>query len=145
MQEVFARLELHRLKLHPKNCRYYHDKVEDLDHMIRIRCNEVVVMVFIQRSYFVSQLREILELEDYCKKLVKTISAIVKALIIWTRNEQPSMWEKEQREVFTELKERLASTLILQRYIVVWAYQLHTNWSGLDIGAISIRTSDKSK
>jgi hypothetical protein len=145
MQEVFARLELHRLKLHPKNCRYYHYKVEDLDHMIRIRCDEVVVMVFMQRSYFVSQLRAILELEDYYKKFVKTISVIVKALIMLTRNEQPSMWEKEQRKAFIELKERLASTPILQRPIVVWAYQLYTNWSGLDIGAILTQTSDKSK
>jgi hypothetical protein len=32
--EVFARLRLHGLKLHPSKCRFYCDRVEYLGHMI---------------------------------------------------------------------------------------------------------------
>jgi hypothetical protein len=62
MQEVFARLELHGLKLHPRKCKFYYDRIEYLGHMIipgglGVLSSKVAVIVSLPRAHDVSRLR----------------------------------------------------------------------------------------
>jgi hypothetical protein len=67
LTEVFARLGLHGLKLHPDKCRFYCDRVEYLGHMIYLGGLDVVaskveVVTSIRRPRNVSRLRTFLGL-----------------------------------------------------------------------------------
>lgn len=44
-----------------------------------------------------------------------------------------------------ELKEHLATASILQRPILGWSYQLHTNWSSLGIGEVFTHMDEDGK
>jgi hypothetical protein len=92
--EVFARLRLHSLKLHPNKCRFYCDRVEYLGHMIypgglSVVASKVEVVISIPRPKDVSRLRAFLGLCNYYRKFVKTFSAIAKPLTILTKSDQP--------------------------------------------------------
>jgi hypothetical protein len=92
--EVFARLRLHGLKLHPGKCRFYYDRVEYLGHMIYpgrldVVASKVEVVMSIPRPKDVSRLRAFLRLCNYYRKFVKTFSAIAKPLTMLTRFDQP--------------------------------------------------------
>jgi hypothetical protein len=83
LTEVFARLRLHDLKLHPSKCRFYYDRVEYLGHMIYLRglgvvASKVEVVMSISKPRDVSRLRVFLGLCNYYRKFVKTFSAIAK-------------------------------------------------------------------
>jgi hypothetical protein len=148
--EVFARLRLHSLKLHPSKYRFYCDHVEYLGHMIYQRrlgvvASKVEVVMSIPRPKDVSRLRAFLGLCNYYKKFVKTFSTIAKPLTMLTRSDQPWVWKDEQEAAFQQLKEHLASAPILRRPIVGRTYQLHTDWSSLGIGVVLTQIDDNGK
>jgi hypothetical protein len=75
--EVFAKLRLHGLKLHPGKCKFYYDRVEYLGHMIylgglSVVANKVEVVMSISRPKDISRLRAFLGLCNYYRKFVKT-------------------------------------------------------------------------
>jgi hypothetical protein len=130
--EVFARLRLHGLKLHPGKCRFYYDRVEYFGHMIYpgglgVVASKVEVVMSIPRPIDVSRLRAFLGLCNYYRKFVKTFGAIAKPLTMLTRSDKPWIWGNEQEAAFQQLKERLASASILCRPIAGRTYQLHTD------------------
>jgi hypothetical protein len=103
--EVFARLRLHRLKLHPYKCRFYCDHVEYLGHMIYpgglgVVASKVEVVMSIPRPKDVSRLQAFLGLCNYYRKFVKIFSTTAKPLTILTRSDQPWIWEDEQEVAF---------------------------------------------
>jgi hypothetical protein len=103
--EVFARLRLHDLKLHPSKCKFYCDRMEYLGHMIYLGrlgvvASKVEVVMSIPRPKDVSRLWAFLGLCNYYRKFVKTFSAIAKPLTMLTRSDQPWIWEDEQEATF---------------------------------------------
>ena len=131
------------MKLHHGKYRFYCDRVEYLDHIIYpgrlgMVASKVEVMMSIPRPRDVSRLHAFIGLCNYYCKFVKTFSAIVKPLTMWTRNDQPWIWEYEQEAVVQQLKERLTLAPILRRPITRKTYQLHTDWSALGIGVVLI-------
>jgi hypothetical protein len=94
LTEVFARLRLHGLKLHPNKCKFYCDRVEYSSHMIYLGglgmvASKVEVVMSIPRPRDVSRLRAFLGLCNYYHKFVKTFSTIATPLTMLTRNDQP--------------------------------------------------------
>jgi hypothetical protein len=150
LMEVFARLRFHGLKLHPNKCKFYYNRVEYLGHMIYpgglgVVAGKVEVVMSNPRPRDVSRLRAFLGLCNYYHKFVKTFSTITKPSTTLTRNDQPWIWEDEQEAAFQQLKECLASALILRRPIAGRTYQLHTDWSTLGIGAVLTQMDDDGK
>jgi hypothetical protein len=148
--DVFARLRLHGLKLHPCKCRFYCDRVEYLGHIIYpgglgVVASKVEVVTSIPRPRDVSRLRAFLGLCNYYRKFVKTFSAIAKPLTNLTRSDQPWICVDEQEAAFSQLKDCLALAPILRRPIARRAYQLHTDWSTLGIGAVLTQMDDDGK
>jgi hypothetical protein len=150
LADVFARLRLRGLKLHPGKCKFYCDRVEYLGHMIYpgglgMVTSKVEVVMSIPKPRDVSRLQAFLGLCNYYCKFVKTFSAIAKQLTMLTRLDQPWIWGDEQEAAFGILKDRLASTLILRRPIAGRTYQLHMDWSTLEIGAVLTQMDDDGK
>jgi hypothetical protein len=150
LADVFARLRLHGLKLHPGKYKFYCDRVEYLGHMIYpgglgVVASKVEVVMSIPKPRDVSRLRAFLGLCNYYRKFVKTFSAIAKPLTILTRLDQLWIWGDEQEAAFGQLKDRLASAPILRRPIAGRTYQLHTDWSTLGIGAVLTQMDDNGK
>jgi hypothetical protein len=150
LADVFARLRLHGLKLHPGRCKFYCDHVEYLGHMIYpgglgVVASKVKVVMSIPKPRDVSRLRAFLGLCNYYRKFVETFSAIAKPLTMLTRLDQPWIWGDEQEAAFGQLKDRLASAPILRRPIAGRTYQLHTDWSTLGIGAVLTQMDDDGK
>jgi hypothetical protein len=101
LTEVFARLRLHSLKLHPGKYKFYCDCVEYLGHMIYqgglgVVASKVEVVMSIPRPRDVSKLRAFLGLCNYYRKFVKTFRAIAKPLTILKSLDQPWIWGDEQ-------------------------------------------------
>jgi hypothetical protein len=147
LADVFARLRLHGLKLHPSKCKFYCDHVEYLGHMIYpgglgVVASKVEVVMSIPKPRHVSRLRAFLGLCNYYRKFVKTFSTIAKPLTMLTRLDQPWIWGDEQDAAFGQLKDCLASAPILQRPIAGRMYQLHTDWSTLGIGVVLMQMDD---
>jgi hypothetical protein len=107
--------------------------------------SKVEVVMSIPRPRNVSRLQAFLGLCNYYRKFVKTFRAIMKPLTVLTRFDQPWIWRDEQEAAFEQLKDHLASTLILRRPIVGRTYQLHTDWSTLGIGAVLTQMDDDGK
>jgi hypothetical protein len=148
--EVFARLRLHGLKLHPSKCKFYCDHIEYLGHMmypggLGVVASKVEVVMSILRPRDVSRLHAFLGLCNYSNKFVKNFSAIAKPLTMLMRNDQPWIWGDEQKAAFQQLKERLASAPILRRPIAGRTYQLHTDWNVLGIGVVLTQMDDDGK
>jgi hypothetical protein len=100
LADVFAKLRLHGLKLHPGKCKFYCDRVEYLGHMIfpgglGVVANKVEVVMSIPKPRDVSKLRAFVGLYNYYRKFVKTFSAIAKPLTMLTRLDQPWNWGDE--------------------------------------------------
>ena len=94
MIDVFAKLRLHNLKLHPGRCRFYCDCVEYLGHMIYsgrlgVVASKVEVVISIPRPKDVNRLQAFLGLCNYYRKFVKTFSTIAKLLTMLIRSDQP--------------------------------------------------------
>jgi hypothetical protein len=141
LANMFAKLRLHGLKLHPDKCKFYCDRVEYLGHMIYpgglgVVASKVEVVMSIPKPRDVSRLQAFLGLYNYYRKFVNTFSAIAKPLTMLTRLDQPWIWGDEQEAAFGQLKDSLASAPILQRPIAGRTYELHTDWSTLEIGTV---------
>jgi hypothetical protein len=148
--EIFVRLRLHGLKLHPSKYKFYCNCVEYFGHMIYpgglgVVASKVEVVMSIPRPKDVSRLRAVLGVYNYYRKFVKTFSAIIKPLTMLIRSDQPWIWEDEQEAAFQQLKERLASAPILRRPIVGRTYQLHSDWNSLGIGVVLMQMDDDGK
>jgi hypothetical protein len=150
LTEVFARLRLHGLKLHPGKCKFYCDRVEYLGHMIYpgrlgVVVSKVEVVMSIPRPKDVNRLRAFLGLCNYYRKFVKTFSAIAKPLTMLTKSDQPWIWGDEQEAAFGQLKDRLASAPILRKPIARRTYQLYMDLSTLEIKAVLTQMDDDGK
>lgn len=110
-----------------------------------VTIGKLEVMMSIPKSHDISWLMLLLELCNNYKKFAKAFSAIAKALTMLTRNDQPLVLGEEQKAIFQELKEHLATTMILEQSILRHSIQLHENWSCLEIGGVLIQIEDGGK
>ena len=82
------------LRLHDGKCKFFHDQLAYLGHMINIRMQQAKmnVLQIISTHVNVPRLCGFLGLTNYYCQFVKNFSLIFKPLIILTRNDQPWTW-----------------------------------------------------
>ena len=93
----------------------------------------------------VPRLRAFLGLANYYRRFVKNFSLIAKPLTILTGKDQPWIWSREQQQAFDTLKQRLGSAPVLRRPDVSRAFQLHTDWSAVGLGAVLTQKDEEGK
>jgi hypothetical protein len=144
LQAVFERLQRWGLRLHHGKCKFFHDQLPYLVHMIGpgglgVQQAKVNALHKIPAPSNVPRLRAFLGLANYYRRFVKNFSLIAKPLTILTGKDQPWIWSREQQHAFGTLKQRLGLSPVLRRPDVSRTFQLHTDWSAVGLGAVLTR------
>ena len=97
LQAVFGRLQQWGLRLHHGKCKFFHNRLPYLGHMIipgglGVQQAKVDALQKIPAPSDVSRLRAFLGLANYYRRFVKNFSLIAKALTILTGKDQPWTW-----------------------------------------------------
>lgn len=147
LQAVFERLWQWGLRLHHGKCKFFHDRLPYLGHMIvpgglGVQQAKVDALQRIPAPIDVSRLRAFLGLANYYRRFVKNFSLIAKPLTILTGKDQPWTWGHEQQQAFDTLKQKLGSALVLRRPDATRPFQLHTDWSAVGLGAVLAQKDD---
>jgi hypothetical protein len=130
LQAVFERLQRWGLRLHHDKCKFFHDQLSYLGHMIvpgglGVQQAKVDTLHKIPTPSNVPRLQVFLGLANYYRRFVKNFSLIAKPLTILTGKDQPWIWSREQQQAFDTLKQRLGSAPVFRRPDVSRAFQLH--------------------
>ncbi|CAM6082514.1 unnamed protein product [Calypogeia fissa] len=150
LREVFERLKVHGLKLHPAKCKFFHDQIPYLGHTIYpgglgVQQTKVEAIMRIPRPTDVSRVCAFMGLANYYQRYMKGFSALAKPLTMLTKSDQHWIWGDDQERAFQELKDHLSSAPILRRPIRGQPFQLHTDWSCLGLGAVLTQFDDEGK
>ena len=120
MQAIFKRLQRWELRLHHGKCKFFHDWLAYLGHMIvpgglGVQQAKVYSLQKIPALVDVSRFHVFLGLANYYRQFVKNFSLIAKPFTILTSNGQPWTWGREQQQAFETLKQKLGTALVLRR------------------------------
>ena len=139
MRQVFGRLQDAGLKLKPKKCCMFAEKVHFLEHVIsesgvgtdpdKIECIKTWPI-----PQDVNELRSFLGLCSYYRRYVKWFSDIVKCLHQHTEKGRKFVWTNESQEAFEKLKSMLVQAPILVHPYVSKEFILDTDASNKAIG-----------
>ncbi len=150
LQQVFERLQHWGLRLHHGKCKFFHDKLPYLGHMITpgglgVQEAKVEALNRIPIPRDVSRLRAFIGLANYYRRFVRGFSHMAKPLTLLTRAGQEWIWGPDQEKAFEALKHALGSAPVLRRPDARRPFQLHTDWSMLGIGAVLTQKDDDGK
>jgi hypothetical protein len=120
LQQVFGRLQVWGLRLHHGKCRFFHDQLPYLGHMITpgglgVQEAKVEALKRIPVPKDVSRLRAFMGLANYYRRFVRGFSVLAKPLTKLTRVDQEWMWGPDQERAFESLKKALGSAPVLRR------------------------------
>ena len=149
LQQAFERLRAWGLRLHHGKCKFFHDMLAYLGHMI-VPGGLGVQMAKVEALNKIPILRMCRGCEPSWVWRTTTVgscatSMIAKPLTQLTRTGQDWEWEPAQDEAFEALKKALGSALVLRRPDTRRPFQLHTNWSMLGLGAVLTQKDDDGK
>ena len=141
LQAIFERLQRWGFRLHYGKCKFFHDQLPYLGHMIvpsglGVQQAKVDALHKIPASNDVPRFRAFLGLANYYRRFVKNFSLIAKPLTIFTKKDQTWIWNRKQQQTFDTLKQRLGSALVLRRPDVSRIFQLHTDWSAMGLETV---------
>ncbi|PIK59683.1 hypothetical protein BSL78_03414 [Apostichopus japonicus] len=118
IDDVFTRFKLAGLKLSPKKCFLFKQKVEFLGHVVSkdgvsTDPSKVAVVKNWPRPNCVRDVRGFVGLCSYYRKFVKNFTLIARPLHRLTEKGKRFLWNEECEEAFNALKVALTSTPIL--------------------------------
>ena len=126
VQAVCERLQRWRLRLHHGKCKFFHDRLAYLGHMIipgglGVQQAKMDALQKIPAPVDVPRFCTFLGLANYYQRL------IAKPPTILMSKDQPWTWGCEQQHAFETLKQKLGTALVLRRPNVSKSFQLHTD------------------
>ncbi|PJE77975.1 hypothetical protein CI610_03096 [invertebrate metagenome] len=160
LRRVFQRLRESCLKLSPKKCDFFRDKVIYVGHVVSASGIEAdPAKIEKVRDWPTpcnsDELRQFLGFAGYYRKFVKNFSQIARPLndlLPPTRKKRsksplPSSaikwsWDTEQEEAFRRLKDVLCSPVVLGYPDYSLPFELHTDASGNGLGAVLYQHQD---
>ena len=85
LQEIFQRLQAHGLKLHPGKCRFFHDQIEYLGHIVYlgglgVQHAKVEAIAQIPCPTYMARVCSFMDLANYYRRYVKGFSMIARPL-----------------------------------------------------------------
>ena len=118
LEEVFRRLRDADVKLNPKKCSFFKQRVEYLGHVvtpegISPNPDKVRVVQEYPTPTNLKELRSFLGLANYYRRFVRGFSHIANPLNALTKKNVPFVWTVACAEVFDKLKRALVSAPIL--------------------------------
>jgi hypothetical protein len=150
LRQVLGRLREKGVKCHPSKMRVGFPDVDYLGHKvvpsgtapIAIKVEEIVKML---PPTDVSELRAVLGTANYYRKFVENYSTIAAPLNNLLKEDVAWNWSEECRKAFDTIKEKLTQAPILRRSDYSSPFELHTNWSGVGLGAVLVQRDDQGR
>ncbi|PIK52385.1 Retrovirus-related Pol polyprotein from transposon, partial [Apostichopus japonicus] len=141
IDDVFTRFKLAGLKLSPKKCFLFKQKVEFLGHVVSkdgvsTDPSKVAVVKNWPRPNCVRDVRGFVGLCSYYRKFVKNFTLIARPLHRLTEKGKRFLWNEECEEAFNALKVALTSTPILAFPTPSDKYILDTDASNESLGSV---------
>ena len=150
LRAVFGRLRDKNIKCHPSKMRVAFPDVEYLGHKVVPRGTapmavKVEAIVKMLPPTNVSELRAVLGTANYYRKFVKDYSTIAAPLNSLLREDVTWDWSIECQRAFDTIKDRLTQAPILRRPDYGRDFELHTDWSGVGLGAVLVQRDDEGR
>ena len=147
LDEVFGRLKAAGLKLKPKKCHLFQQKVQYLGHIvseegIATDPEKTESIRKWHRPSNVTELRSFLGLCSYYRRFVPEFASIARPLIKLTEKSSQFEWTDDQEESWRILKEKLMSPPILKYPDPEVPFVLDTDASDFGIGAVLSQVQD---
>jgi hypothetical protein len=144
LQAVFNLIRKAKLKLNPKKCTFFEQRVKYLGYIvskegISTDPNKIRAVQEYPRPTNLREVRSYLGFCSYYRRFIKDFSRIVKPLTGLTKKNAPFNWNEEQEQAFNELKICLSTAPVLGHPDLSLPFQLRTDVSKLGIGAILIQ------
>ena len=153
LKGVFQKLHGAGLKIKSKKCEFFKTKISYLGHIVSrngIECHlkEVEAIKNWQRPITVSNVRSNLGFTNYYRKFIHKYAQISQPLnklisfYIATKNNKKVEWDERCEEAFLKLKELCCNPPVLAYADYTKPFKLHTDASGLELGAILYQIQD---
>lgn len=147
LREVFTRLPLANLKLRPKKCSLFQEKVVYLGHVISengVECDPSKIEAVINWPVPTNkkEVRSFLGFVGYYRNHVPNFSSIAVPLTKLTRKRLKFAWGSSCDAAFTELKSRLISSPVLNFPNTYGQFVLDTDVSMTGLGAVLSQIQD---
>ena len=141
LREVFGRFRAANLKLNPKTCELFRQKVLYLGHIvtqegISTEPSKVEAVISWPTPMNKRELRGFLGLCSYYRKFIKSFSDVAGPLYKLIEKETVFAWTEQCKEAFDELKCRLTTAPVLAYPIASGKFTLDTDASEKGIGAV---------
>ncbi|XP_053351273.1 uncharacterized protein LOC128520866 [Clarias gariepinus] len=137
LREVFLAIRRANLRLNPKKCQLLRQETVFLGHVISAQgiATDPAKIAAVQNwpePVNVSQLRTFLGLASYYRRFVKNFATIASPLHELTRKNQPFRWDWVHARAFTQLREALVTSPVLEYPDASRMFILDTDASDLD-------------
>jgi hypothetical protein len=149
LDQVFRRLKSAGLKLNPKKCHLFQQRVAYLGHIvsedgIATDPEKLKAVSEWPTPQTVTQVRSFLGLCSYYRRFIKSFSSIAKPLHILTEKNRVFYWTSEAEVAFQTLKNALITSPILAYPDPHSEFILDTDASNFGIGAVLSQVQDGS-
>jgi hypothetical protein len=150
LRQVLGRLRDKGVKCHPSKMRVGFPDVDYLGHKVvpsgtapmTVKVEAIVKML---PPTDVPELRAVLGTANYYRKFVKDYSTIAAPLNNLLREDVAWDWSEGCQKAFDTIKERLTQAPILRRPDYSRPFELHTDWSGVGLGAVLVQRDDEGR
>ena len=153
LRGVFQKLHEAELKLKPKKCEFFKTKISHLGHIVSrdgIECDprKIEAIKNWKRHITVHDVRSFLGFTNYYRRFIHKYAQMANPLNKLISSENATKkhkkveWDDKYEEAFIALKEQCCTPLILAYADYSKPFKLHTDASGLGLGAILYQTQD---
>jgi hypothetical protein len=148
LRQVLSRLRDKGVKCHPSKMRVGFPDVDYLGHKVvpsGTAPMTVEAIVKMLPPTDVPELRAVLGTANYYRKFVKDYNTIAAPLNNLLREDVAWNWSEECQKAFDTIKEKLTQAPILRRPDYSRSFELHTDWSGVGLGAVLVQRDDEGR
>ena len=150
LEQVFKRLQDAGIKLSPKKCFFFKEKLPFLGHVIskdgiQTDPEKLITIKNFPIPKDLTQLRGFIALASYYRKFVKNFSTIAEPLNRLLKKNTPYNWTRDQNNAFEKLKGCLMTPPILAYPDFERPFILYTDASTFALGAILSQLGEDKK
>ena len=147
---VFERLEKANLKLKPSECQFVQSEVCYLEHAVSEKerqpnSERVKAVSEYPSPKDVSQLKTFLGMAGYYRRFIPNFSETAAPLYELLKKEKPFEWSVSCEKAFTEIREKMATRLVLSFPDFSLPFELSVDASEIGLGAVLQQTVEGSE
>lgn len=141
LSKVLNRLLSYKMKIQPSKCHFYKKEISYLgfvisDEGVKMDPEKIKAIMSLNPPRNAKQLKSFLGMAGFYRRFVKDFSKMAHALHNLLKKDTKFIWDDSCQEAFDNLKEMIASDIMLQYPDFSKEFQLTTDASNYGIGAV---------